>query len=138
MKRENKAFRSFAAIMAAGLVMGSCLTGGNTACLAADNAEKADLGAISGFGKNYTVDKDGKFEMDGVMVSAGSVYNITVDGEAIQAWSGNYKSRTWKDKELIKLLNDPTTFFYEKVSGTPDKAEFTNKVEFARPNGETQ
>ena len=76
--------------------------------------------------------------MDGAMVSAGSVYNITVDGEAIQAWSGNYKSRTWKDKELIKLLNDPTTFFYEKVSGTPDKAEFTNKVEFARPNGETQ
>ena len=130
--------RLIPAVLAAALVTGLCFINSTALCLAADNDEKVDLSAISGFTNTYTVDKDGKFEIEGAMVTGGSVYNITVDGEAIQAWSSNYKSRTWEKKQLKKLLNDPTTFFYERVSGTPDKAEFSNKVEFARPNGVNQ
>ena len=90
-------------VLTAFLLIGLCFVNNRTVCMAADNSDKADLSAIRGFGKNYTVDKDGKFEIEGAMVTAGSVYNITVDGEAIQAWSSGYKSRTWKEKELTKL-----------------------------------
>ncbi len=105
-------------------------------CAAAEE-KKADISAVSGFGKNYTMDDKGKFEIEGVMVTNGSIYNITVDGDNLQAWCGKYRGRTWGGQQLTDLLNDPTTVFYEKAEGTKDSAEFTNKVEFARPNGKS-
>lgn len=105
-----------------------------TQCLAA-TTKKADLGAISGFSNSYTSDDKGDFEIGGAMVAAGTIYNISVEDGAIQAWCDKYKGGKWKDKQLIDLLNQPTTFFYEKVSGNADTVEFTNKVEFTRPNG---
>ena len=103
----------------------------------AATAKKADLGAISGFSNSYTSDDKGNYEIGGAMVAAGTIYNISVEDGAIQAWCDKYKGGKWKDKQLIDLLNQPTTFFYEKVSGNEDTVEFTNKVEFTRPNGKS-
>ncbi len=103
----------------------------------AATAKKADLGAISGFSNSYTSDDKGNFEIGGAMVAADTIYNISVEDGAIQAWCDKYKGGKWKDKQLIDLLNQPTTFFYEKVSGNADTVEFTNKVEFTRPNGKS-
>lgn len=98
--------------------------------------KKADISAISGFGKNYSIDKDGKFEIEGVMRTGDTIYNITVEDDMIQSWTGKYKGRYWSGDDLKELLNKPETLFYGKVSGTKDKAEFSDAVKFARPNGE--
>lgn len=105
-------------------------------CMAAEE-KKADLSAISGFGKGYTQDEKGKFEIEGVMVTHGSMYNVTVDGECIQSWCGERKGRFWDGEPLIDLLNDPTTLFYGKAEGTKKSTEYSDPVEFARPNGKS-
>ena len=105
-------------------------------CMAAEE-KKADLSAISGFGKGYTQDEKGKFEIEGVMVTHGSMYNITVDGESIQSWCGEQRGRFWDGEPLIDLLNDPTTLFYGKAEGTKKSSEYSDPVEFARPNGKS-
>ncbi len=99
--------------------------------------KKADLGAINGFGKNQTIDDKGNFEIEGVMVSKGSIYNVTVDGDNLQAWCGKMKGRTWFGQELIDLLDDKDTFFYDNVKGSKRSSEYGNKVEFTRPCGES-
>ncbi|MBQ9605828.1 MAG: hypothetical protein IJV16_01470 [Lachnospiraceae bacterium] len=137
MRKYYKKFKSFLVALSVFVITGIFFCSSPVICLAEDT-EKIDINAISGFGKNYTVDEEGKFDVDGVMVSGGSMYNITVEGEAIQAWSSGFRSRSWSGRTLKKLLNDPTTFFYQKASGTADKAEFKDKVEFKRPNGVNQ
>lgn len=103
----------------------------------AETEKKADLGAISGFGNNQTSDEKGNFEIDGVMVSKGSIYNVTVDGENLQSWCGKLKGRKWFGQELIDLLDDKDTFFYDNVKGNKRSSEYGSKVEFARPCGES-
>ncbi|MBQ4483080.1 MAG: hypothetical protein II966_07605, partial [Lachnospiraceae bacterium] len=105
-----------------------------TDCFAEE--KKADISAISGFGKNYSVDQDGKFEIEGVMVVGDTIYNITAGDDMIQSWTGKYKGRYWSGDALKELLDKPETLFYGKVSGTKDKAEFSNEVKFTRPNGQ--
>jgi|GEM_PF-2770488 len=137
MRHLNEIRRQVTAILTAVVIVCSYAASCSVPCLAADSKTKIDLGAISSFGKDYSNDDKGKFEISGVMVTGTSMYNITVDGDAIQAWCGELKGRTWRDQELKKLLNDPTTMFYGKVSGDLESAEFKDKVEFARPNGKT-
>ena len=122
---------SIMAVLAAYIVMQA------VPCMAAETTTKADLSAISGFGKNYASDAEGNFEIEGVMVVYDSVYNITVEDGKIQAWSGKYKSTTWRGDTLVDLLNDPRTLFYGSVKGDEKSAEFLNKVEFTRPDGNT-
>lgn len=104
-------------------------------CMAAETTTKADLSAISGFGKNYSSDAEGNFEIEGVMVVYDSVYNITVEDGKIQAWSGKYKSTTWRGNMLEDLLNDPRVLFYGSAKGDEKSIELLNKVEFTRPDG---
>ncbi len=107
-------------------------------CMAAEATTKADLSAISGFGKNYTPpDAEGNFEIEGVMVVYDSMYNITAGDGRIQAWSGRFKSTTWTGEALENLLNDPRTLFYGSAKGNEKSVEFLNKVEFTRPDGNT-
>lgn len=136
MRRHDMRKKLLLTILSALVVLGSFGRISTVSCLAEDE-KKADLGAISGFSNSYTKDDKGKFEMEGVMVSDGSVYNITVDGEKIQAWCGKLKGRTWSGKTLIELLDKPTTLFYDRVEGTYDSAEYSGPVEFTRPNGKT-
>ncbi len=117
------------------LMSGFFCTGNFTTCLAEE--KKADISAISGFGKNSSFDKDGKFEIEGVMVVGDTIYNITAGDDMIQSWTGKYKGRYWSGDDLKELLDKPETLFYGKVSGNKDKAEFSNEVKFTRPNGET-
>ena len=129
----SKALKGFSIIM----VLAAYIVMLAMPCMAAETTTKADLSAISGFGKNYTSDTEGNFEIEGVMVVYGSVYNITVEDGKIQAWSGKYKSTTWRGDTLVDLLNDPRTLFYGSVKGNEKSAEFLNKVEFTRPDGNT-
>ncbi len=131
MIKRSKAFRILICMIIMIVMSAGALT---VPCMAEDSI---DIGAISGFGNDFSIDDEGKFEISGAMVSNGLLYNISTEDGGIRAWCKKSKGRLWKDKELKDLLNDKTTFFYEKVSGTPDSAEFSNKVEFARPNGKT-
>ena len=120
-------------ILAAGLY-GNIST---SPCFAADT-KKVDISALSGFGKNQSENKEtGEFEIEGVMVTGNSMYNITVDGDNIQAWCGELRGTTWGGKQLETLLNNRTTLFYGSVKGKKDSAEFSDPVEFTRPNGKS-
>ena len=137
MRYFVKKYRSLLFSLIALVIAGSYTASCSLPCFAADDKNKVDLSAISGFGKDFTIDDKGKFEISGVMVTGTSMYNVTVEEGALQAWCDTLKGRTWRDRELKTLLNDPTTFFYEKVSGDAESAEFKNKVEFKRPNGKS-
>jgi hypothetical protein len=137
MRHFGKVYRSILCSLIALVIAGSYTASCNVTCLAADDKNKVDLSAINGFGKDFTIDDKGKFEISGVMVTGNSMYNVTVEEDTLQAWCDSNKGRTWRDKELKNLLNNPTTFFYEKVSGDAESAEFSNKVEFQRPNGKS-
>lgn len=120
------------------ILMTAGLYGKTSATCFAAEEKKADISALSGFGKNYTENKEtGEFEIEGVMLYYGSIYNITVDGDNIQAWCGDLRSNTWGGKRLERLLDDPNTLFYGSVKGKKDSAEFNDPVEFTRPNGKT-
>ena len=132
MKRQYRISKLTAIVLSIVMALGL-----NTASCMAATEKKADISAISGFGKGYTVDDKGKFEIEGVMVTQGSMYNVTVDGESIQSWCGKSRGRFWDGQELIDLLNDPTTLFYGKAAGTKKSTEYSDPVEFSRPNGES-
>ena len=136
MRRIDIRHKILLLVMSALLALGSF---GRISAVSAFAAEekKADISAISGFTNSYTKDEKGTFEMQGVMISDGLVYNITVDGDSIQAWCGKLKSRNWSGRELNDLLDKPSTLFYDRVTGTRSSAEYTGPVEFTRPNGET-
>ncbi|MCR5410803.1 MAG: hypothetical protein K6E90_07465 [Lachnospiraceae bacterium] len=136
MRRHDITHKILLLIMSAFLVLGSFGRLSTVFVMAAEEKE-IDISALSGFANSYTKDEKGKFEMDGVMVSDGLVYNVTVDGNKLQAWCGKFKSRTWSGDALIDLLDNPSTLFYDKVTGTRNSAEYTGPVEFTRPNGET-
>ena len=125
-----------AIVLGTAIVMGIYGSIDTVSCIAADE-KKADLSALSGFGKNYTSDEKGKFEVEGVMVVGDSMYNITVEEETIQSWCGERRGRSWTGQKLIDLLNKKTTLFYGSAKGDKQSTEYSDPVEFARPNGES-
>ena len=101
---------------------------------------EVDLSAISYFTNTWTKTEDGHTEQ-GVMITDGYSYNITVSDGKIQAWTYSngqmLKGRSWEGAALVKLLNDSSTSFWDirEYNEETNTSTVSGRRNIKRPNG---